>query len=244
MSYNTLFANKSQAAVEKGGLVKVGYGQVEPNHLSARRTGQIYAQLPANKNYTLLENGQFAKYDYATGEVNKTGEGEWMLVFNEIKLYRDNQADCEFAMIPGDYIAQYYSPASVDDGVRSPSGIDWSGITAPEDVYELFYNTNPDFFDYEKKAKGQKMPEGTRMVPRLFKTNVGDIYTTNLVLLAKADGATEPTPIEVGDKLTVNNDGILAVTTANADDAEMVWQVAKVYTMPDNQPGVKIVRIK
>ena len=24
-----------------------GYGQVEPNHLSAQKTGQIYAQLPA-----------------------------------------------------------------------------------------------------------------------------------------------------------------------------------------------------
>ena len=26
--------------------VERGYGQVEPNHLSARRNGQIYAQLP------------------------------------------------------------------------------------------------------------------------------------------------------------------------------------------------------
>ena len=29
--------------------VEYGYGQVEPNHLSAQRTAQIYAQLPANK---------------------------------------------------------------------------------------------------------------------------------------------------------------------------------------------------
>ena len=28
-------------------FVKRGYGQVEPNHLSAQHTGQIYAQLPA-----------------------------------------------------------------------------------------------------------------------------------------------------------------------------------------------------
>ena len=27
--------------------VERGYGQVEPNHLSAQRTAQIYAQLPA-----------------------------------------------------------------------------------------------------------------------------------------------------------------------------------------------------
>ena len=27
-------------------IERIGYGQVEPNHLSAQRTGQIYAQLP------------------------------------------------------------------------------------------------------------------------------------------------------------------------------------------------------
>ena len=36
--------------------VDYGYGQVEPNHLSARRTGQIYAQLPAAAAITKLEN--------------------------------------------------------------------------------------------------------------------------------------------------------------------------------------------
>ena len=48
------------------GFVKEGYGQVEPNHLSAQRTGQIYAQLPANAEITMLQNGQFVKYDYKT----------------------------------------------------------------------------------------------------------------------------------------------------------------------------------
>lgn len=64
-----------------------GYGQVEPNHLSAPRDGRVYAQLPANKNITILENGMFVKYDYAAGEVNFTGAGPWMLVYNEEKLY-------------------------------------------------------------------------------------------------------------------------------------------------------------
>ncbi len=57
-------------------MLRKGFGQVEPNHLSAKRTGQIYAQLPANKDLKLLENGEFVKYDYANNEVNKTGEGE------------------------------------------------------------------------------------------------------------------------------------------------------------------------
>ena len=41
------------------GFVENGYGQVEPNHLSAQRTGQIYAQLPAAQDIEVLENGQF-----------------------------------------------------------------------------------------------------------------------------------------------------------------------------------------
>ena len=51
-------------------MKRIGFGQVEPNHLSAQRTSQIYAQLPANKDIAQLENGQFVKYDYANGEVN------------------------------------------------------------------------------------------------------------------------------------------------------------------------------
>ena len=46
-------------------IKRVGFGQVEPNHLSAQRTSQIYAQLPAKSNISILENGQYVKYDYA-----------------------------------------------------------------------------------------------------------------------------------------------------------------------------------
>lgn len=68
-------------------LVQSGYGQVEPNHLSAQRNGQIYAQLPVNAAIEQLENGQFVKYDYSKQEVNFNGIGEYMMVFNEVKLY-------------------------------------------------------------------------------------------------------------------------------------------------------------
>ena len=68
-------------------IKKDGYGQVEPNHLSAPRDGGVYAQLPANEDIEVLENGMFVKYDYANDECNFTGDGAWMLVFNEEKLY-------------------------------------------------------------------------------------------------------------------------------------------------------------
>lgn len=165
-------------------LTKIGYGQVEPNHLSAQRTAQIYAQLPAESTITTLENGQFVKYDYAAGEVNFTGAGEWMLVYNEIKVYGPRETDKDYVMSKDNYI---------------------------EEV----------------------------MTPRVFKTNVGDIFTTNLVEITDDDGET----IAKGAKLTVGATGILE-ETADVSAADMVWQVAKVYTMPDRQLGLKVQRIK
>jgi hypothetical protein len=68
-------------------MKRIGFGQVEPNHLSAQKTGQIYGQLPVDSSIEILENGQFVKYDYKEGKVDYTGAGEWMMVFNEVKLY-------------------------------------------------------------------------------------------------------------------------------------------------------------
>lgn len=241
--------------------VEYGYGQVEPNHLSAQRTSQIYAQLPADKSINVLEQGQFVKYDYATGLVNFTGKGEWMLVYNEIKLYRENQNDCEFAMRKDDYQARVYSPFGYgldkdgnktademfDRQSRYYDGKDAAGntsiqvgdktykyddVTAGPDMYELHYNEDP--FHIVGPYKEATMPEGTTMVPRVFKTNVGDIYTTNTV---------NETSLKVGDLLTPQAaDGILAKT--GAESADMQWQVVKVYTLPDHQKAVKVMRIK
>ena len=159
-------------------ITRIGYGQVEPNHLSAQRTGQIYAQLPAVESIEVLENGQFVKYDYASNKVNFTGEGEFMLVLNEVKLYDERETYKDFAMKKANYV-------------------------------------------------------GGVMVPRVFKTNVGDIYTTNMI-----DSAIE---VEVGTKLAPGTNGVL--TTAG-NDAEMIWKVVKVYTMADGQAAVKLQRIK
>ena len=232
---------KSQAS-----YVEFGYGQVEPNHLSARKTGQIYAQLPAAADIEVLEQGQFVKYDYAKGLVNFEGAGEWMLVYNEIKLYREHQWDCEFAMRKDDYQARVYSPVAADTNWDAQSryynGVDADGnseitlgdktyafddVTAGPDMYEVHYNEDP--YHIESKTREAMMPTGTTMVPRVFKTNVGDIFTTNMI------NATE---LEVGQILTPGEKGILEV-----GEGEMKWQVVKVYTMPDHQKGVKIMRI-
>ena len=164
-------------------LVKEGFGQLEPNHLSAQRNGQIYAQLPCESSMEVLQNAQFVKYDYAEGEVNFTGEGEWMLVFNEVKLYDPRHSYKDFAL-------------------------------------------------------QKKNCVGGEMVPRVMKTMVGDIFTTNLV-----DNGSKGSALAVKDKLTVAEGTGILTYDATPEATEMVWQVVKVYTMADGQPAVKIQRI-
>ena len=263
---------------------EVGFGQVEPNHLSAQYTGQIYAQLPADPAIEILEQGQFVKYDYAKGLVDFVGEGEWMLVYNEIKLYRDFQRDCEFAMLKDNYQARVYSPLDGEvmqemygptrflqgkreaydnksgtfktlagelayDEVnkkwiqadREHPAADYSYASTVEDIYEPLTDVNSrEITDEVSKRlfmklrdyKEKMMPAGTTMVPRVFKTNVGDIYTTNMI------NAT-PEQLALGANLKVGEKGILEPGT----DEKMTWQVVKIYTMPDHQRGVKIMRI-
>lgn len=190
-----------------------GYGVVEPNHLSAQHTGQIYAQLPCASVITILENGQFAKYDYANGEVNFTGDGEFMLVMNEIKLYDDRyQGLKDFA-----YLKENFTPGSAT--------ITHEGI-GPFPGY---------------------------MYPRLLKTNVGDIFTTNTFgenNTSNTATLTVTDKLSVGDYLIVGATGFLQLaatqTLAGATTeaaGQPVFKVVKEYTVPDGQPGVKVQRV-
>lgn len=252
---------KSQAGFISGnGRPGWGFGQVEPNHLSAQATKEVYAQLPAKKSIAILENGQFAKYNYEKNRVDFEGPGEWLLVWNEVKLYREGQSDAEFAMIADNYQARVYSPFGhdVDDDwsrqSRYYNGIDDQGnssitlggetyvyddVTAGLDPYELHATDDPFHIVGPYKERMMKeLGDVNSMVPRLIKTHVGDIYTTNMI----AD-----TTVALGDILSPRAaDGILEVVASpNAEDAEpMQWQVVKLYTMPDHQPGVKLMRIR
>lgn len=189
-------------------ISRIGFGQVEPNHLSAQRTAQIYAQLPAKSDIAILENGQFVKYDYAAGVCDFTGEGEWMLVYNEVKLYDDfwRETYKDFALIK-----DHYTPGDEEithDGLGPFSG---------------------------------------QMTPRVYKTNVGDIFTTNCVGAGNTDGKAKYAGVElaVADLLKINAKGFLEKVEKEAAATEtMLWQVAKVTTMPDGQPAVKVQRIR
>ena len=217
----------ARTKLSKCAFVEYGYGQVEPNLLSAQRTGQIYAQLPANAEIEVLENGQFAKYDYRNSEVNFEGEGEWMLVYNEVKVYRDLQRDCDFAMVKGNYEARVYSPIT-GEMKANENTVNWTSAVAAADPYEIDSTANPM---QGVNFPGPAMMGEKTMVPRLLKTNVGDIFTTNTIAAES---------VALGDILAPGADGYLA---AAGEGATMKWQVVKVYTMPDGQKGAKIMRI-
>ena len=199
-------------------FTREGYGQVEPNQLSAQKTGQIYASLPLAADVSVLQNGEFMYYDYKKKTVTADSTiGEPMLVFNEIKLYepfwRTSYKDFAMIRVGDNYVTSKLATAGFGDGAEN------TGATI-----------NPGHTEYGYRMDG--------IAPRLFKTNIGDIYTTNMVKLGEE--------YVEGDLLTPKKD-----TTSNtlvlektADTTGMLWQVGKVYTMPDGQPGLKIQRVQ
>ena len=201
-----------------------GYGQVEPNQLSAQKTGQIYASLPLASDVDILQNGEFMYYDYKSGTVTADGKGEPMLVFNEVKLYEPfwQTSYKDFAMIRvGDnYVTSRLATAGYGDGAET------EGVASAHSDWQAGYRMNG-------------------IAPRLFKTNVGDIFTTNMV--------------ETGDEITYSQGNTLKlkkvpkaadktgntlVLSKTGDIDALEFVVAKVYTMPDGQQGLKLQRIK
>ena len=223
---------KSAKRLGNATFVKYGYGQVEPNHLSAKRNGQVYAQLPAKSDIELLENGQFVKYDYAAGVCDFTGAGPWRMVFNEVKIYEDRETDADFAMIKDNYNARVYSPVGQSASTLK-TVLDYTGEAVREGSNVAFKK------EVESFAYPQAMPEGTKMVPRVIAIPNGDIWTTNTI---KAEAGS----LSVGDQLKIDTDGYLTKDegkTATGGDEDPKFVVVKVYTMPDLQPGVKVQRI-
>jgi len=224
-----------------------GYGQVEPNQLSAQKTGQIYASLPLDSNVDVLQNGEFMYYDYASGKVSatdSTGVAEPMLVFNEIKLYepfwRTSYKDFAIIRVGDNYVTSARATASYGDGSMTAGSVPSATWTTTEgDPAVTTSHTQSGHTEYPYRMDG--------IAPRLFKTNVGDIYTTNMVKpLTGAD------VYAVGDLLVPvenNSSNTLVLekfTPAQAGDKPtgMAWAVVKVYTMPDGQDGLKLQRVQ
>lgn len=199
-------------------FTRVGYGQVEPNQLSAQKTGQIYASLPLDTNVKVLQNGEFMYYDYKTKTVTAEATvGEPMLVFNEIKLYepfwRTTYKDFAMIRVGDNYVTSGLATAQYGEGSTN-----------------MPVNADPAHTEYGYRMDG--------IAPRLFKTNVGDIFTTNMVKVG--------VEYAVGDLLApvLNAESHTLVLEKTEGATGMLWQVGQVYTMPDGQPGLKIQRVQ
>ena len=174
-------------------ITRKGFGQVEPNHLSAQRTGQIYAQLIADKNINIIENGQFMKYDYSNRKASLDGtvEGEWLLVYNEEKLYDPRKQE-----------------------------------------HKYFAQIKTDFVDGE-------------IVPRLFKTNIGDIFTTNTLGANTSDSATTAAfTVKKDDLMQVGTNGYLEVVGQGVTPTAPVFKVVEITKLADKQDAVKLQRVQ
>ena len=201
-----------------------GYGQVEPNQLSAQKTGQIYASLPLASNVDILQNGEFMYYDYKSGTVTADGVGEPMLVFNEVKLYEPfwQTSYKDFAMIRvGDnYVTSRLATAGYGDGAET------KGVASAHSDWQAGYRMNG-------------------IAPRLFKTNVGDIFTTNMVETGNEITYSQGDTLKLKKvNKAADKTGNTLVLSKTGDIDALEFVVAKVYTMPDGQQGLKLQRIK
>lgn len=210
-----------------------GYGQVEANQLSAQKTGQIFASLPLASEVSVLQNGEFMYYDYANncvtagvaaGAGTTKTVGEPMLVFNEVKLYdgsRETYRDFAIIRAGDNYVTSDNSTDEIAGGSNN-------AVT-----------TIPGHTDYNYRMSG--------FAPRLLKTNIGDVFTTNMVKTGVEYAAGDLlTPVKNATSKTLvleKND-----PTANAEAGNAIcalrFVVAKVYTMPDGQPGLKLQRVE
>lgn len=206
---------------------RIGYGQVEPNQLSGIKTGQIFASLPLDKEVKVLQNGEFMYYDYANGSVNATAEAnaapEPYLVYQEIKIYEDWLSYKDFAMIR---VGDNYVTNNPAIGRLTSANTDGT-------IYGDGAETEGASIDHSDYQAGYRM-DG--IAPRLVKTNIGDVYTTNMV--------DEEGTYAVGTVLTLkktDRNTLVLSSSGNIDSVKFI--VVKDYTMPDGQRGLKLQRI-
>ncbi|MBO7212880.1 MAG: hypothetical protein J6V44_18010 [Methanobrevibacter sp.] len=207
-------------------FTRIGYGQVEPNQLSGIKTGQIFASLPLDPEVNVLQNGEFMYYDYASGKVSatdSTGVAEPMLVFQEIKIYEDWLSYKDFAMIR---VGDNYVTNRPAVGNLTSANVD--GTIYGDGALTTGVNPNPSHTEYGYRMDG--------IAPRLIKTNLGDVFTTNMVALG--------VEYAQGDILSLAKTDRNTLELSKEGTGNMKFVVAKVYTMPDGQPGLKVQRVQ
>lgn len=161
-------------------LKKVGYGQVEPNRIQARKNGGVLADVPANAETVTalgdrIENGLVLAWDAGAGFEGNLKKGELVLptedskiiglVYSETKLYSEFTSNKDFALF-----------------TKNPT----MNQVRQSNIYDQ-----------------TEVPHET-VIPRLLFLATGDVYTTNLI--GTADGKA---PV-LGTVLKLNAEGVFA----------------------------------
>lgn len=191
-------------------LTKNGYGQIEPNHLAAQRTGQIYAQLAVSAAAlttasNVIQNGMFMEYNYGSSSVDTPlngGSSLTMLVMNEIRLYAD-------FLTPKDYAMVASGTTGINIGLAPESPTVTNGTTSTTST----------------------------VYPRVYKIQVGDIITTNLVA---SEGTGSFGDYAVGDQLIVHSHGGGSLVLSTSTTATVAFKVISKTTTGDLQNALKL----
>lgn len=225
----------------------IGYRQVEPNHLSAPRDGGVYAQLPANDEIEMLEQGTFVHYDYQAGEVNFNGKGPIMMVYNEEKLYDPrHQMHRDYAMLKADAdhgiitprvfrlsVGDLYTTNNLEDGSYSKGDTltpdDTTGRLTKASVYRGAGAIPSATYTLKGKPVAGECAKNAFNEGDFDKVKMGDI-------LRDTEGGQWRVVSKEAEKVTVQP---VASTYAAVEGGPQLMVVQE-YTLPDGQPAVKV----
>ena len=204
----------------RGNYALQGFGQVEPNRLYGITVGAIEAQAPAYE---------------------KNSENKWVPI-----SFLEN----------GTFMCVIPAPAGFD-GIAPMGRIAVLPKDAPATAVPFMvlserkqYDERESYCDFVdvalEKVDGLLFPKLIGLEPD------ADIFTTNLIFYTPANAA--DTGIKCADVFYINDNGILANKVASTNDdptpdttftnTTYQFEVSKVYTMPDGQPGVKFMSKK
>lgn len=200
-----------RTGLSKAKGVEYGYGQVEANRLTGITFGNIEAQAPAYEIPTEGENT--TKYQ----PIDQLENGMFLCVIAEPTEAEFNVA----ANIPMGRIAVRPGDAKAKAAKATPYL-----VYSEKKIYDERFGYN-DFADLAAdKVDGVIYPRLIGLTPDSC------VFTTNTV------NVEDITELTVGSFLYIGNDGILTDTAG--DNTVYKFAIDKVYTMPDNQPAVKV----
>ncbi len=170
-------------------LDKIGYGQVEPNRIQARKKGGVLADVPVKadlmKTLEGIENGMFLAWDAGKGYEGNLKKGELVyptadstilgLVYSEVSLYDEYHSNKDFALF-----------------TKNPS----LGQVRQAPIY----------------GKDNKAVE--TVIPRLLFPTAGDVFTTNLIETNDGKAPEVGAELKLNDKGILSTAGTLDLITA------------------------------